>query len=33
MITATKSIDIQAPVEKVFAYVADPAKGPEWMIG
>jgi len=33
MITAKKSIDIQAPVEKVFAYIADPAKGPEWMIG
>ena len=33
MITATKSIDIQAPVEKVFGYIADPAKGPEWMIG
>ncbi len=28
-----KSININAPVEKVFAYVTDPTKGPEWLVG
>jgi uncharacterized membrane protein len=27
------SININAPVEKVFAYVADPMNIPEWMVG
>jgi len=27
------SINISAPVEKVFAYVTDPTKGPEWLVG
>lgn len=27
------SINISAPVEKVFAYVADPMNDPEWFIG
>jgi uncharacterized membrane protein len=27
------SIDISAPVEKVFAYVTDALTGPEWLVG
>jgi carbon monoxide dehydrogenase subunit G len=27
------SINISAPVEKVFAYLADPLSGPEWFVG
>jgi carbon monoxide dehydrogenase subunit G len=27
------SINISAPVEKVFAYVTDPTTGPEWLVG
>jgi uncharacterized membrane protein len=27
------SINISAPVEKVFAYIEDPMKNPEWMVG
>jgi len=29
----SNSINISAPVEKVFAYVTDPTKGPEWLVG
>jgi uncharacterized membrane protein len=32
MATITRSIDINAPVEKVFAYLNDPTSGPEWMV-
>ncbi len=32
MATITRSIDINAPVEKVFAYLIDPTSGPEWMV-
>jgi uncharacterized protein YndB with AHSA1/START domain len=28
-----KSISISAPVEKVFAYITTPTKGPEWLVG
>ena len=28
-----KTISISAPVEKVFAYVTDPTKLPEWFVG
>ena len=28
-----KSININAPVEKVFAYVTDPPATPEWLVG
>jgi len=31
MATVTKSINIQAPVEKVFGYVTDPMNLPEWI--
>jgi uncharacterized membrane protein len=31
MATVTKSINIRAPVEKVFAYVSDPMNDPEWI--
>ena len=27
------SINISAPVEKVFAYVTDPLATPEWLVG
>jgi len=33
MATIEKSITINAPVEKVFEYIDDPLKDPEWMIG
>ncbi len=33
MATVTKSINISAPVEKVFAYVTDPMTLTEWMVG
>lgn len=33
MITIEKSVVIDAPVEKVFAYVVDPAHEPEYMTG
>lgn len=29
----TKSIDIGAPVEKVFAYLSDSRNSPEWFVG
>ena len=32
MTTITKSINIQAPVEKVFAYVSNPMSLPEWIV-
>ena len=32
MATITRSIDINAPVGKVFAYLNDPTSGPEWMV-
>jgi uncharacterized membrane protein len=32
MATITRSIDINAPVEKVFTYLIDPTSGPEWMV-
>lgn len=31
MATVTRSINISAPVEKVFAYVSDPMNIPEWL--
>jgi uncharacterized membrane protein len=31
MPTVSNSININAPVEKVFAYVTDPMNLPEWM--
>ena len=31
MARAKRSININAPVDKVFAYIDDPTKGPEWM--
>jgi uncharacterized protein YndB with AHSA1/START domain len=33
MATINNSININAPVEKVFAYVADPMTSPEWLVG
>ena len=33
MTTITKSIDISAPVENVFAYLSDPRNLPEWFVG
>jgi uncharacterized protein YndB with AHSA1/START domain len=33
MPTISASTKIQAPVEKVFAYVTDPMNIPEWMVG
>lgn len=33
MIKTEKSIVIDAPVEKVFAYIVDPARAPEYMTG
>ena len=33
MPTITKSIDISAPVEKVFAYLGDSRNLPEWFVG
>jgi len=33
MATVTKSININAPVDKVFAYVSDPMNIPDWMVG
>jgi uncharacterized protein YndB with AHSA1/START domain len=33
MPTINNSINISAPVEKVFAYLADPLSGPEWFVG
>jgi uncharacterized membrane protein len=33
MTTITKSIDISAPVEKVFAYLSDSRNLPEWFVG
>ena len=33
MPTINNSINISAPVEKVFAYVADPMNDPEWFVG
>ncbi|MBT8451515.1 MAG: SRPBCC family protein [Deltaproteobacteria bacterium] len=33
MPTIDKSIDIGAPVEKVFAYLSDPRNSPEWFVG
>ena len=32
MPTINNSININAPVEKVFAYVSDPMNSPEWMV-
>lgn len=32
MATITRSININAPVEKVFAYLDEPANNPEWMV-
>jgi uncharacterized membrane protein len=31
MARAKRSININAPVDKVFAYIDDPTNGPEWM--
>jgi uncharacterized protein YndB with AHSA1/START domain len=33
MTTIHNSININAPVEEVFAYLADPMKIQEWMVG
>ena len=33
MATIATSIQIKAPVDKVFAYVTNPMKLPEWMVG
>jgi uncharacterized protein YndB with AHSA1/START domain len=33
MSTIANSININAPVEKVFAYVSDPMTAPEWFVG
>lgn len=33
MITFEKSIEVDAPVERVFAYLLDPAHGPEYFTG
>jgi len=33
MATMSHSINISAPVEKVFAYVTDPVNAPEWFVG
>lgn len=33
MPTITNSINISAPVEKVFTYVTDPMNAPEWFVG
>jgi uncharacterized membrane protein len=33
MATIANSIHIEAPVDKVFAYVTDPMNLPEWMVG
>jgi len=33
MPTINNSINISAPVEKVFAYLTDPLSGPEWFVG
>ncbi|HEU5437699.1 MAG TPA: SRPBCC family protein [Ktedonobacterales bacterium] len=33
MIKVEKSIEVDAPVEQVFAYVVDPTHGPEYMTG
>jgi len=33
MATITTSINISAPVEKVFAYLTDPLSTPEWLVG
>ena len=33
MPTINRSINISAPVEKVFAYVTDPMNLPEWFVG
>ncbi len=33
MFTVEKSIDVDAPIEQVFAYLADPAFAPEYMTG
>jgi uncharacterized membrane protein len=33
MITFEKSIEVDAPVEQVFAYLLDPVHGPEYMTG
>jgi uncharacterized protein YndB with AHSA1/START domain len=32
MTTVKSSINISAPVEKVFAYVSNPMNTPEWMV-
>lgn len=31
METIKKSVEIQAPIERVFAYLEDPRNGPEWL--
>jgi carbon monoxide dehydrogenase subunit G len=33
MPTINNSINISAPVEKVFAYLTDPLTNPEWLVG
>ena len=33
MASIKRSVTIQAPIEKVFAYVTDPMSLPEWMVG
>ena len=33
MTTINSSININAPVEEVFAYLSDPMNIPEWMVG
>jgi uncharacterized protein YndB with AHSA1/START domain len=33
MSTINNSINISAPVEKVFAYMSDPTNAPEWFVG
>ncbi len=33
MTKINKAIEISAPVEKVFAYAADPMSTPEWIVG
>ena len=33
MVRVEASVDINRPIEDVFAYLADPTKAPEWMSG